>query len=76
MQKKFVLVAALVGAALLSAPAQAGFDFNLGTLLDGAKWRVPSCAAPKVLRETRDGRTGKIVWRCVDAPARTADARR
>ena len=70
--RSIVFASAVVAAALVAAPAQAYDGFTL--FLAGNNWRVPSCKAPKVLRETRDAQTGRIVWRCVDAPQRTADA--
>ena len=61
---KTILTAVVVGAALtLAVPAQAAEGF--GILLGGSGWKVPSCKEGKVLREVRDERTGKLVWRCV-----------
>ena len=70
--RSIFFASAVAAVALVAAPAQAydGFTFFLA----GNNWQVPSCKAPKVLRETRDARSGRIVWRCVDAPQRTADA--
>ena len=70
--KKILLASAVVAAALVAAPVQAADGITF--FLSGNNWRVPACKAPKVLRETRNVQTGRITWRCVDAPQRTADA--
>jgi hypothetical protein len=67
---KTMFIAAAVAALAVAAPVQAGEGF--GFLLGGSSWKVPSCKDGKVLRETRDARTGKIVWRCVVADQKTA----
>jgi hypothetical protein len=68
---KTILSAVVVGAALtMAVPAQAAEGF--GILLGGNGWKVPSCKQGKVLREVRDERTGKLVWRCVMPQQQTA----
>ena len=69
---KAILVAAASAALLVSVPAQAADGFNF--LLGGSTWRVPHCAAPKVLRELRDPQSGRTVWRCVAVEQQTAQA--
>lgn len=70
---KTILSAVVVGAALtMAVPAQAAEGF--GILLGGSGWKVPACKQGKVLREVRDERTGKVVWRCVLPQQQTADA--
>ena len=70
---KTILTAVVVGAALtLAVPAQAAE--GVGILLGGSSWKVPSCKQGKVLREVRDQRTGKLVWRCVAADQKAAQA--
>lgn len=70
--KKILFASAVAAAALVTVPVQAADGVMF--FLSGNNWRVPACKAPKVLRETRDAQTGRIIWRCVDAPQRTADA--
>lgn len=67
---KTMFIAAALAAVAVAAPVQAADGFNI--LLGGSNWKVPSCKDGKVLRETRDQRTGKIVWRCVAADQKTA----
>jgi hypothetical protein len=72
IMKPILLAAAACAALTLALPAQAGegvsFFFGVGG------WRVPSCAAPKVLREVRNAQTGRLVWRCVTPPEKVAQA--
>jgi hypothetical protein len=72
--KSITLAAAVVAALSVSVPAsvQAAEGFNV--LLGGFGWRLPKCKEGKVLRETRDAQTGKLVWRCVLPQQQTADA--
>ena len=68
---KTILSAVVMGAALtMTVPAQAAEGF--GILLGGSGWKVPACRDGKVLREVRDQRTGKLVWRCVLPQQQTA----
>lgn len=68
---KTIFSAVVVGAALtMAVPAHAAEGF--GILLGGSGWKVPSCKGGKVLREVRDERSGKLVWRCVLPQQQTA----
>jgi hypothetical protein len=70
--KSIALVAAVVAALTFTVPgpAQAAEGFNI--LLGGSGWRLPKCKEGKVLREVRDERSGKLVWRCVLPPQQSA----
>ena len=68
---KTIFSAVVVGVALtMTVPAQAAEGF--GILLGGSGWKIPACKQGKVLREVRDERTGKLVWRCVLTQQQTA----
>jgi hypothetical protein len=67
---KTIFFAAAMAAVAVAAPVQAAEGF--GILLGGGGWRVPSCKEGKILREVRDERTAKLVWRCVLPPQQTA----
>jgi hypothetical protein len=67
---KTIFFAAALAAMAVTAPVQAAE--GVGILLGGGGWHVPACAQGKVLREVRDVQSGKLVWRCVAAPQRTA----
>jgi hypothetical protein len=69
---KTMFFAAAIAAIAVTAPVQAAEGF--GILLGGSTWKIPSCKQGKVLREVRDERTGKLVWRCVVADQKTAEA--
>lgn len=59
------LVSVICAAAAFVTPAQAGF-LDLSFFVDGGKWQVPHCKAPKVLTELTDARSGERRWRCVE----------